>query len=88
MYVPIWVLVELMARLGRPAAAIGIPVAESTTAASRAIELLVSRGCAAEIVPDIDEALETVFVKTDALLGAVLVFRPAAVRMPRPAKWS
>ena len=78
---------QLLERLGRPAGAIGLVADDPVAAAAAAAALLRSRGFEAEVIENAEPGMPIAFVTTDALSGAVLVFRRHQLRMgSRPAR--
>lgn len=80
---------QLLERLGSPGGAIGLVADDPVAAATAAAELLERRGFDAEVIEDAEPGLPIAFVRTDALSGAVIVFRRHMLRMGRrPAPWT
>ena len=75
---------EVLAKLGHPAAAIGLVAADPDKAAQAAAEFLRARGFEAEVVGEVEAGLPITFVRTDALTGTVLNFRKSVIHMPKP----
>lgn len=75
---------ETHARLGSPAASIGLVAADPVAAANHAAQFLRERGCEAEVVLDAEPELPIAFVVTNAFVGTVLNFRKHIIHMPRP----
>jgi hypothetical protein len=79
---------DLYDRLGRPAAAIGLVVADPAVSALAAVHHLRDRGFRADMIEGAEPGLPIVFVTTDALNGSALVFRKHRLRMgKRPPAW-
>jgi hypothetical protein len=80
---------DLFERLGRPAAAMGLVVADPAASALAAVRHLRARGLQADMIEGAEPGLPIVFVTTDALNGSVLVFRKHVIRMgaPQPPRW-
>jgi hypothetical protein len=80
---------ELFDRLGRPAAAMGFVVKDPSASALATTRFLRERGFSAVMIEDAEPGLPITFVTTDALTGAVLVFRKHQLRMgKRPEPWN
>ncbi len=75
---------EVNAKLGAPAASIGLVADDPVASARAAAAFLQGRGFSAEVVLDAEPAFPIAFVVTDAFTGTVLNFRNHASRMPRP----
>jgi hypothetical protein len=75
---------EAYARLGSPAASIGLVAEDPRLAAVAAVEYLRGRGFEADIILDVEPELPIVFVTTNAFVGTVLNFRRHVIHMPRP----
>lgn len=80
---------HLLDRLGSPAAALGFVVSDPERAARDAVRLLQDSGFETELIPDAEPGLPITFVRTNALIGAVLVFRKHAIHMgQKPPAWT
>ena len=75
---------ETYARLGSPAASIGLVAADPVAAAEDAAGFLRTRGFDAKVVLDVEPELPIAFVATNAFVGTVLNFRKHIIHMPRP----
>ncbi|TDK28397.1 hypothetical protein E2F46_00435 [Luteimonas aestuarii] len=76
-------------RLGPHGAALGFVVADPDASAREVAARLRERGFAAESVHDAEPGLPIAFVRTDALVDSVLVFRKHVLRMgARPDPWT
>jgi len=75
---------ETFARLGSPAASIGLVAADPVAAANEAAEFLRARGFEAQVILDAEPELPIAFVATNAFVGTVLNFRKHIIHMPRP----
>jgi hypothetical protein len=79
----------VLERLGQPAAALGFVVDDPVRGALDAARLLRGRGFDAAVLEGLEPGLPITFVTTDALAGAVLVFRRHQLRMgQRPQRWT
>lgn len=79
----------MFARLGEPAAALGLVVDDPEASARAVAELLRARGFRAEPIFDAEPGLPIAFVSTDALLGSAIVFRKHVLQMgAKPDPWT
>jgi hypothetical protein len=80
------------ARMGSPAAGLAIRVRNPLRAAQEAVDMLMRMGYEAEILGELDTEVPPgamVFVRTNAFVGTVLVFRRHFFQMGKtPPKWS
>lgn len=79
-----WSTPEVMAKLGTPAASIGLVVTDPLASAEAAAIFLRTRGFQATVVRDAEPELPIVFVITDAFTGTILNFRKHIIHLPRP----
>jgi hypothetical protein len=80
---------QLLATLGDPSAALGFVVADPDASAREVAALLQTRGFQADAIHGAEPGLPIAFVRTDALQGAVLVFRKHVLQMGTPPdKWT
>lgn len=75
---------EVLAKLGFPAASIGLVAGDPDKAARNAAAFLRERGFQAEVVSDVEVGLPITFVTTDAMAGTVLNFRKSVIHLPKP----
>lgn len=75
---------ETYARLGSPAASIGLVAADPVVAANDAARFLRERGFEARVILDAEPELPIAFVATNAFVATVLNFRKHIIHMPRP----
>jgi hypothetical protein len=79
----------VLEQLGAPAAAIGFVARDPAASALHAARLLRERGFQALVHEGVEPGLPITFVSTDALVGAVLVFRRHHLKMgQRPQRWT
>jgi hypothetical protein len=74
----------VFAKLGRPAASIGLVATDPVASAEAAATFLRTRGFQATVVLDAEPELPIAFVTTDAFTGTVLNFRKHVIHLPRP----
>lgn len=79
-----WPSPEVLAKLGAPAASIGLVATDPLASAEAAARFLRSRGFQATVVPDAEPELPIAFVITDAFTGTALNFRKHIIHLPRP----
>jgi hypothetical protein len=77
---------DVLAKLGAPAASIGLVATDPVASAERAAASLRARGFQASVVLDAEPELPIAFVVTDAFTGTVLNFRKHVVHLPRPTR--
>ena len=75
---------DVLAKLGAPAASIGLVAVDPVASAETAATFLRARGFQASVVQDAEPELPIAFVVTDAFTGTVLNFRKHVVHLPRP----
>ena len=75
---------EVLAKLGTPAASIGLVASDPVASAEAAATFLRGRGFRATVVLDAEPELPIAFVTTDAFTGTVLNFRKHVIHLPRP----
>lgn len=75
---------EVLAKLGSPAASIGLVADDPVASAHAAVAFLQSRGFEARVVLDAEPELPIAFVVTNALSGTVLNFRKHVIHLPQP----
>ncbi len=80
---------ELSTRLGSTGGALGFVVRDPDAAAEDAARRLRTHGFSAEVLRGVEPGLPIVFVTTNALSSAVLVFRKHVLHMgKKPAAWT
>ena len=75
---------DIMAKLGTPAASIGLVVTDPVASAEAAATFLRGRGFQATVVRDAEPELPIAFVTTNAFIDTVLNFRKHVIHLPRP----
>ena len=79
----------MAAALGNPGGALGFVVGDPVAAANESARVLEAAGFRAEVVLDAEPGLPIAFVKTDALISGVVVFRKHVLRVgQRPPAWT
>jgi len=79
----------MLQRLGNPGAALGLVVDDPDASARAIAARLQALGFASESIHDAEPGLPIAFVRTDALLGSIIVLRKHALRMGRrPDPWT
>ncbi len=80
---------QISATLGNPGGALGFVVGDPDRAARESAQLLEAAGFQAEVILDAEPGLPITFVRTDALVGGVLVFRKHVLKMgKKPPAWT
>jgi hypothetical protein len=80
---------SMLALLGKPGAALGLVVAEPDDSARAVAARFRELGFKAESIHDAEPGLPIAFVRTDALLGSIIVFRKPILRMgTAPDRWT
>lgn len=75
---------QVLAKLGSPAASIGVVATDPAASAESAAAFLRARGFQADVVLDAEPELPIAFVVTNAFSGVVLNFRKHVIHLPRP----
>jgi hypothetical protein len=75
--------------LGEPGAALGLVVADPDASARAVAVRFRELGFQAESIHDAEPGLPIAFVRTDALIGSIIVFRKPMLRMGKaPDRWT